>query len=221
MLSDFVDIVAGLCGENPPPGFSKKSTMADLCPRHCQTVCRPQDRAKLAALSAKASLADRESIVSLIVAAISPCISCILQTVAFVCGDECIRNMLHLSTGEEVQASACFPELADRLIADQGARFSEAVVSRHPIGLSSATKAVNDLYLPSATALNGQPVYQGIDTNLTMHRCVDGSWAITTSKQPSLSSCTGLLAFPVDPPATHRRSGNSSRAEQPNVNFWP
>ena len=209
-------IVADECAEKPPAGFTVTSTVSDFCPRHCQAGCRPQERAELAALSTKASLADRQSIIRLMLAASAPCINCILQTVAFVCGDECIRSMLHISfLAAEIQASACVPELADQLIADQGARFSEAVLSQHPIGISSATKAVNDLYLPSAAALNGQRVYRGIDTDLSMHRCADGAWAITTSKQPSPSSCTGLLTFPVDPLAARHRSGIPCRQQPP------
>ena len=57
--------------------------------------------ANITAVGMPASLADRSKLIRMLEVTTQGCVRCILQTVASVCGDDCVKDRLHIRTGRE------------------------------------------------------------------------------------------------------------------------
>ncbi len=57
--------------------------------------------ANITAVGMPASLADRSQLIRMLEVTTRGCVRCMLQTVASVCGDDCVKDKLHIRTGRE------------------------------------------------------------------------------------------------------------------------
>ncbi len=64
-------------------------------------TCTEADVANITAIGMPASLADRSQLIHMLEVTTRGCVRCILQTVASVCGDDCVKDRLHIRTGRE------------------------------------------------------------------------------------------------------------------------
>jgi hypothetical protein len=64
-------------------------------------TCTEADVANITAVGMPASLADRSHLIRILEVTTRGCVRCILQTVASVCGDDCVKDRLHIRTGRE------------------------------------------------------------------------------------------------------------------------
>ena len=55
--------------------------------------------ANITAVGMPASLSDRSQLIRMLEVTTRGCVRCILQTVASVCGDDCVKDRLHIRTG--------------------------------------------------------------------------------------------------------------------------
>ncbi len=55
--------------------------------------------ANITAVGMPVSLADRSRLIRMLEVTMRGCVRCILQTVASVCGDDCVKDKLHIRTG--------------------------------------------------------------------------------------------------------------------------
>ena len=64
-------------------------------------TCTEADMANITAVGMPASLANRSQLIRMLEVTTQGCVRCILQTVASVCGDDCVKDRLHIRTGRE------------------------------------------------------------------------------------------------------------------------
>jgi hypothetical protein len=100
------------------------------------------------------------------------CRSCIMATIAGVCGEACVKEQMHIMAEPDFgmpSASPCLPALRSRLMSEQAGRLQIALTSGEPFGLTCG--GVSDLFFTStATSLDSQPMhYVGLDTGY--HLC--------------------------------------------------
>ena len=69
--------------------------------RQADATCTEADVANITAVGMPASLADRSRLIRMLEVTTRGCVRCILQTVASVCGDDCVKDKLHIRTGRE------------------------------------------------------------------------------------------------------------------------
>jgi len=95
------------------------------------------------------SLADRADIIGLMERTVAACAKCVLQTVASVCGADCVKERLHIATDFEVEPLPCVPELAARLARGEAEGLARDVAAGEPIGvvLPAASSHLTDLYV--------------------------------------------------------------------------
>ena len=76
--------------------------------------------ANITAVGMPSSLADRTQLIRMLEVTTRGCVRCILETVASVCGNDCVKDRLHIHTGPEPfrafatplgAPSACFREI--------------------------------------------------------------------------------------------------------------
>ncbi len=141
------------------------------------------------------SLADRALIIGLMERVAAACAKCVLQTVASVCGADCIKEKLHIVTDFEVGLQPCVPELAARLAHGEAEGLARAVAAGEPIGLvlSASSSHFTDLYVPAG----GAGKYQGTDSGAFAHVCdevVHGPLlAISLTSPTDGAACDGDL----------------------------
>ncbi len=142
------NLAGGFCPEQPPAGFTAQSLAMEFCPDQCRPQCSTKDEARFTALLDKATLADRTTIAPLLLAATPglvatiPCletkgytVQSILETVAYVCGEQCIVDALHIYAQQTIIAQPTLPDLARRLRIDQASTFMVKAGLREPIGI--------------------------------------------------------------------------------------
>ena len=57
--------------------------------------------ANITAVGMPSSLADRTQLIRMLEVTTRGCVRCILETVASVCGNDCVKDRLHIHTGPE------------------------------------------------------------------------------------------------------------------------
>jgi len=131
--------------------------------------CTEADHAAIASAVMPSSLADRADIIGLMERTVAACAKCVLQTVASVCGADCVKERLHIATDFEVEPMPCIPELAARLARGEAERLAHAVAAGEPIGvvLLAVSSHLTDLYVP----VGGAGKYRGTDGGAFAHTC--------------------------------------------------
>ena len=115
------------------------------------------------------SLADSPLIIGLMEMTTAACAKCVVQTISSVCGAECVKERLHVTTDFEVEPLPCLPELAARLARGEAEGLTRAVAAGVPIGivLSGAGSHLTDLYVYDGEAGG----YRGIDGGAFAYLC--------------------------------------------------
>ena len=157
----------------------------------------------------QSSLNERQIIVSLInpeVQIISnPCLQCVLASVGNVCGEDCLKEHLHIVRHDLIAPvhpiTQCLLPFETRLRMEQAARLAQAIDRRQPFGLSSVNKMplqLADLYLPvMSEMLLGSAVFMGVDTGYFAFICdtAHSQLAISSSQDRNTwRQCEGHLA---------------------------
>jgi hypothetical protein len=126
---------------------------------------------------------------------VAACAKCVLQTVASVCGADCVKERLHIATDFEVEPMPCIPELAARLARGEAEGLAHAVAAGEPIGvvLPAASSHLTDLYVP----VGGAGRYQGMDGGAFAHTCDEAAHgpllAISLTSPTDGAACDGEL----------------------------
>jgi hypothetical protein len=146
-----------------PCGSAANTTSCALaCIKPNEAVCTEEDRAAILAVGMPSSLADRAQLVRMLEVAARPCVACILETIACVCGSDCVPERLHMVSHFAYIPRMCLPELAARLSAGEASAFARAVAANEPFGLtvavptgssSAITDLTSDLFVPTAGPL--------------------------------------------------------------------
>ena len=131
--------------------------------------CTEADHAAMASAVMPSSLADRAHIIGLMERTVAACAKCVLQTVASVCGADCVKERLHIATDFEVEPMPCIPDLAARLARGEAERLAHAVAAGEPIGvvLPAVSSHLTDLYVP----VGGAGMYRGMDSGAFARTC--------------------------------------------------
>jgi hypothetical protein len=157
--------------------------------------CTEADHAGMASAIMPSSLADRALIIGLMDRTVAACAKCVLQTVASVCGADCVKERLHIVTDFEVEPLPCLPELAARLAQGEAEGLARAVAAGEPIGvvLPAASSHLTDLYV----LVGGAGKYQGTDGGAFAYACdeaVHGPLlAISPTSPADGAACDGEL----------------------------
>jgi hypothetical protein len=69
--------------------------------RQAESLCTEADMTNITAVGMPSSLADRLQLIRMLEVTTRGCVRCILQTVASVCGDDCVNDRLHIRTGQK------------------------------------------------------------------------------------------------------------------------
>jgi hypothetical protein len=85
------------------------------CQHQRENQCTDADTTKIASLIPKATLQDRQLLLSMIEQVNADCTYCILETVESACGLGCVQAKMHITTDYPILARPCLPELADVL----------------------------------------------------------------------------------------------------------
>jgi hypothetical protein len=162
----------------------------------CQVAaCTEVDHAAMASAAMPSSLADRAHIIGLMERTAAACAKCVLQTVASVCGADCVKERLHIVTDFEVEPLPCLPELAARLALGEAEGLARAVAAGEPIGvvLRAASSHLTDLYVP----VGGAGKYQGADGGAFAYTCDEAVHgpvlAISPASPADAAACDGEL----------------------------
>jgi hypothetical protein len=103
------------------------------------------------------------------------CVRCILETIASVCGVDCVPERLHLLTDYAYNPRPCLPQLAARISVGEASASKRAVAANEPFGLTIGVQrglgAVADLFIPRVEPLQPQKVYRGVDTGVLAYEC--------------------------------------------------
>ncbi len=157
--------------------------------------CTDADHAAMAVAVMPSSLAHRALIIGLMERVAAACAKCVLQTVASVCGADCVKERLHIATDFEVEPLPCLPELAARLARGEAEGLARAVAAGEPIGLvlPASSSPFTDLYVPAG----GAGRYRGTDGGAFAYACdeaVHGPLlAISPSSPTDGAACDGDL----------------------------
>jgi len=143
-------------------------------------VCTEEDRKAIQRVGMPSSLADRAQLVRMLEVAARACVACILETIASVCGRDCVPERLHMTLHFAYIPRMCLPELGARLSAGEASPFARAVAANEPFGLtvavptgspSTSTDLTSDLFVPTAGPLPEHQVYRGVDTGALVYEC--------------------------------------------------
>ena len=85
--------------------------------RQADATCTEADVASITSVGMPVSLADRSRLISMLEVTTRGCARCILQTIASICGDDCVKDRLHIRTGRERPNSAPAALASDRSVA--------------------------------------------------------------------------------------------------------
>ncbi len=131
----------------------------------------------------------------------SACRSCILATIASVCGKNCVQEQLHIVAEPGIgmpSPSPCLPALRTQLMSAQAGKLRIALTRCEPFGLTCGS--VSDLYIPSTPmpAADQPSYYVGLDTGYLMASCDPRKhahvWVITRSTdRAEWEACRGEL----------------------------
>lgn len=125
---------------------------------------------------------------------VQDCAYCVLATVNFVCGANCVGDKLHLWTDYPVVPQPCLPELAIALAAAQAKMAMSALAAAVPFGL--ATAAASDLFAPTRDTVAGSTVYRSIHAREYMYRCQErpSVWVLSAADdRDAWGRCEGRL----------------------------
>ena len=161
--------------------------------------CTDDEKERAAPLISQATPHDRKPLIEAMNKVSQRCTTCILATLKSVCGN-CVTDSMHIWADYAIPSSVCLPELATNFLSGQVALFRAALAADEPFGLSvvkmpGSQPEPSDLYLPTGDRLNGNVVYQGIDSRLYGLSCANQMWGLFTSSpsQDQQAECTGGL----------------------------
>jgi hypothetical protein len=60
------------------------------------------------------------------------CVRCILETIAAVCGGDCVPERLHIAVDYMYSPRVCLPELAVRISVGEASAFARAIAASEP-----------------------------------------------------------------------------------------
>jgi hypothetical protein len=112
--------------------------------------------ARIMPLVDQASLQNRSLIVRMLELVEADCAYCILETVASVCGEDCVKESLHLVTDYPILPRACWPRLGDALATAQKEAMSRLLEAGMPFGVTTA--AVRDQFVATGELVHGMAV---------------------------------------------------------------
>jgi hypothetical protein len=183
---------------------------AALCAFGClkpdEGVCTEDDRAAIQAVGMPSSLADRAQLVRMLEVAGRACVGCILESIASVCGTDCMSERLHIIELPFTHtARLCLPELVARLSAGEASAFAQAVAVNEPFGLTVAvatgSSTMTDLFVPTAGPLPQHKVYRGVDTGTIAYECDPAAHGRVWAVLPTSSFATEPTAA-ISPPTS-------------------
>jgi serine/threonine protein kinase len=195
------------------------------CLNRDEGVCTAEDLAAIKAAGMPSSLAERPRLIRMLEVTSRACVRCIVETIAAVCGGDCVPERLHLTLDYTYTPRLCLPELAARLLVGEVAAFERAVAASEPFGLtaammpvlaanvSSSTNLISDLFIPSPGSGLRRKVYKGVDSGTLAYECdaaVHGRvWAVlpaatsSSANDPSWADCDGPLRIDLDSGEAH------------------
>ena len=143
------------------------------------------------------------------------CRVCILATVSYVCGSDCVTAHLHLAVGSaSAEAlpppSQCLAALAKRLATEQAVRLQRAILQARPFALTSGNTTagvlLNDVYVPDndATSL-GTQMLVGLDSQFRLRLCNKTHLVFAASIVEALQ-CNGLAWIDLRTGHAHTQS---------------
>ena len=126
---------------------------------------------------------------------------CILATIEYICGEQCVHSKLHLHTDYPIlpasETQPCLPELAEALATAQAKAVSEALGSQKLFGFTAARRTeATDLFVGTDDTANGARVFRGLYRGEWMFLCPPNSdqWVVSTSSdRGAWSRCEGRL----------------------------
>ena len=187
----------------------------------CLNACLHQREnycdARVPLLGGRNPVLDRNAILAMVESSVPDCAFCILETVASVCGEQCVQLHLHINTDYPIFAKPCFPKLADALVSAQASTLREVLSTGALFGLTaSASMGANDLFLPTSESFQGAMVYQSLHAGESLYRCQPGDpsaeiWALSSENdRVAWSRCEGRLWIDIE--AAHVRSSFTARS---------
>jgi hypothetical protein len=146
----------------------------------------------------QASLQNRSLIVRMLELVEADCAYCILETVASVCGEDCVKESLHLATDYPIRPRACWPRLGDALATAQKEAMSRLLEAGMPFGLTTA--AVRDQFVATGELVHGMAVYRSLHgQGHWLFKCGDdasgheGTWAVSAvDDRDAWGRCEGV-----------------------------
>jgi hypothetical protein len=212
-------------------------------PLFCAMGCLKQDEGacsaeELAAIDAMGSmpsgLADRDQIVRVFEMCARACVRCILETIASVCGVDCVPARLHIVTDYPYSPRPCLPELAARISVGEASAFERAVAANEPFGLT--VPAMADLFVYSSTIgpLQSHKLYKGIDSGMLAYECdpaIHGRvWAFraapsafsssaNSTSADSLDTCSGELQIELESGQAHSQPASADGSSRVPIRF--
>ena len=190
------------------------------CVKQDEGACNTADLAALESVGMPSSLTDRAQLVRMLEVTTRACVRCIVETIASVCGVDCMPERLHLVIDYTYSPRPCLPELAARISVGEASAFERAVAANEPFGMTVGAQAgsatLSDLFLPEAASLQPHKIYRGIDTGMLVYECdpavhgrvwafhakpfatADAAAASTSLDTQGWASCSGELRFDLD-----------------------
>ncbi len=145
------------------------------CLKQDEGGCTAVDLAALKAVGMPSSLADRAQLVQMMEVTAHACVRCIVETIASVCGVDCVPERLHLVTDYIYSPRPCLPELAARISVGEASAFERAVAANEPFGLTIGAQAgsatMSDLFVPIVGSLQARKTYRGVDSGMLAYEC--------------------------------------------------
>jgi hypothetical protein len=127
------------------------------CLKRDEGSCAEEDLAAIEASGMPSSLAGRAQLVRMMEVTTRGCVRCIVETIASVCGGDCVPERLHIVTDYAYNPRPCLPELARRISIGEASAFERAVAANEPFGLVigelPGLPKLSDLFVP----LDGPP----------------------------------------------------------------
>jgi hypothetical protein len=168
------------------------------CLKQDQGACTDDEVTAIEAAGMPSSLADRAQLVRMLEMPSRACVRCILETIASVCGVDCVPERLHIVTDYTYAPRPCLPELAARISAGEASAFAQAVAANEPFGLTIGAQAdspsMADLFVPKVGSLQQHKIYTGIDSGMLAYECdpaVHGRvWALLVAPSAGVATAT-------------------------------
>ena len=187
------------------------------CLKRDEGSCTEEDLAAIEASGMPSSLAGRAELVRMMEVTARGCVRCIAETIASVCGGDCVPERLHIVTDYAYNPRPCLPELAQRISAGEASAFERAVAANEPFGLVigelPGLPKLSDLFVPLDGPPQQRKVCKGLDSGTLAYECdpaVDGRvWAISPPSSDAPPLDTPIPSVGTDSAGAVHRAGCS------------